>query len=117
MKTCIEVDIYAPDVSVLWNIVQSITKPTSLTCSTSHTLRQKMMVCRLDAAVIPYCVSALNETVEMEYERSIVNGYNPHIDAEIFADMKKKGFKLKPEPEGVGSEFIVVNESGETSAT
>lgn len=117
VKTCIEVDIYAPDVSVLWNIVQSITKPTSLTCSTSHTLRQKMMVCRLDAAVIPYCVSALNETVEMEYERSIVNGYNPHIDAEIFADMKKKGFKLKPEPEGVGSEFIVVNESGETSAT
>jgi hypothetical protein len=60
--------------------------------------RQKMMLCRIDAAIIPYCVDTLDLSMQHEYEAHIAGArYNPHIDLHIYEDMKRKDFKLKPE--------------------
>lgn len=73
--------------------------------STSDVMKQKIIFYRVDGAIIPYCIGAFDEfTVKTEYEDRIVAAmssgsttFNPHFDAEIFADMKKNDFKLKPE--------------------
>ena len=73
--------------------------------STSDVMKQKIIFYRVDGAIIPYCIGAFDEfTVKTEYEDRVVAAmasgsttFNPHFDAEIFADMKKNDFKLKPE--------------------
>jgi hypothetical protein len=64
----------------------------------SEHLKQKMIICRVDAAIIPYCVDCLDQACVREYEEFIAGArYNPHIDLQIYEDMKRKDFKLKPE--------------------
>ena len=63
-------------------------------------MRQRVAFFRADAAVRPYCVSALDEKVQFEYEHFIdpvSHQPNPHFDRHVFDDMKKSGFKLKPD--------------------
>ncbi|MBQ7342356.1 MAG: hypothetical protein IJW42_03765 [Alistipes sp.] len=68
-------------------------------------MKQKIIFYRSDIAIIPYCVDAFDDlTVEAEYGTQIreavqsgSTGFNPHFDKEIFEDMRKRDFKLKPE--------------------
>ena len=73
--------------------------------STSDVMKQKIIFYRVDGAILPYCIAAFDDfTVKTEYTDHVVAAmssgstqFNPHFDAEIFADMKKNDFKLKPE--------------------
>lgn len=71
--------------------------------SDTPTMRQRMIFYRSDAAIIPYCVQCLDESVRNEYEMTLasVNAgnamFHPHFDLQIFGEMKKSDFKLKPE--------------------
>ena len=66
--------------------------------STSQNLRQKMMVCRVDAAVIPYVINCLSESVALEYKTALsLKKENPHIDRQIYEDMMRRDFNLRPE--------------------
>ena len=65
-------------------------------------LKQRMIFFRSDFAVIPYCVDALDKSVQEEYEYCISSLkdmplQNPHFDRQIFEDIRKSGFALKPE--------------------
>ncbi len=68
-------------------------------------MKQKIIFYRADMAIIPYCIDAFDDlTVESEYGvflrdsmQSGSTGFNPHFDLQIFEDMRKKDFKLKPE--------------------
>jgi hypothetical protein len=68
--------------------------------SCSQDMKQRVIFFRSDHAIIPYCVEALNEDVKYEYE-TLFNSpsakLNPHFDRQIFEDIRKTGFVLKPE--------------------
>ncbi len=73
--------------------------------SGSDSMKQKIIFYREDMSIIPYCIDAFDDvTVESEYGvflrdamQSGSMGFNPHFDRQIFEDMRKKDFKLKPE--------------------
>lgn len=79
-------------------------KPEYIT-SDFDSMKQKIIFYRSDMAIIPYCIDAFDDlTVESEYGvlvrdslQSGSTGFNPHFDMQIFEDMRKKDFKLKPE--------------------
>lgn len=68
-------------------------------------MKQKIIFYRADMAIIPYCIDAFDElTIDNEYgillrdaSQSGSTGFNPHFDKQIFDDMRKRDFKLKPE--------------------
>ena len=68
-------------------------------------MKQKIVFYRSDMAIIPYCIDSFDEmTIESEYGvlvrdslQSGSTGFNPHFDMQIFEDMVKRDFKLKPE--------------------
>lgn len=73
--------------------------------SESAVMNQKIILYRVDGGILPYCVAAFDEfTVDSEYTQHILQAkapntivFNPHFDANIFEDMVKTDFKLKPE--------------------
>lgn len=73
--------------------------------STADVMKQKIIFYRVDGAILPYCIEAFDPyTVSSEYEGQIKSAmasgsitFNPHFDAEIYEDMLKNDFKLKPE--------------------
>lgn len=71
--------------------------------SDTPNMKQRVIFYRSDSAVIPYCVDALDESVQYEYETilsqvSAGNAmFHPHFDLQIFQEMRKRDFKLKPE--------------------
>lgn len=73
--------------------------------SVANVMRQKIIFYRVDGAILPYCIGAFDDfTVNTEYDSFIQTAmasgstsFNPHFDAEVFTDMKKNDFKLKPE--------------------
>lgn len=73
--------------------------------SSAEVMKQKIIFYRVDGAILPYCIEAFDPyTVSSEYEAQIKAAmssgaitFNPHFDAEIYEDMLKNDFKLKPE--------------------
>lgn len=65
--------------------------------------KQRMLFCRIDGSMIPYCIDVLSEQATDRYERAVrssMNGdmvFNPHFDKLLFEKMKSEDFKLKPE--------------------
>ena len=62
--------------------------------------KQRMIFCRIDGSVIPYCILD-SDTID-RYNSHINRvckgeGFNPHFDRHIFEKMKEEDFKLKPE--------------------
>ena len=62
--------------------------------------KQRMIFCRIDGSVIPYCILD-SDTID-RYNSHISRvcrggGFNPHFDRHIFEKMKEEDFKLKPE--------------------
>ena len=67
--------------------------------SDASEMKQKVVFSCYDSAVIPYCVDAFDESVESEYQSLLSKEdrlFNPHIDLQIYEDMKRREFKLKP---------------------
>ena len=68
-------------------------------------MKQKVIFYRADMAIIPYCIDAFDDlTIENEYNillrdsmQSGSTGFNPHFDSNLFEEMRKQDFKLKPE--------------------
>lgn len=71
--------------------------------SDTPNMKQRVIFYRSDSAVIPYCVDALDESVNYEYETILAQVsagnamFHPHYDLQNFHEMKKRDFKLKPE--------------------
>lgn len=64
-------------------------------------MRQKVVFFRIDSAVIPYCLEAFDASIEQEYYTCLRTTpentrFNPHFDLQIYEDMKRKDFKLRP---------------------
>lgn len=65
--------------------------------------KQRMIFCRIDGSLIPYCIDVFSDMATDRYEkavRSSLNGeavFNPHFDRLLFEKMKSEDFKLKPE--------------------
>lgn len=65
--------------------------------------KQRMMFCRCDGSIIPYCIDAFNDMLVNKYNITInkvksgENMFNPHFDRHIFEKMREEDFKLKPE--------------------
>ena len=65
--------------------------------------KQRMLFCRIDGSMIPYCIDVLSEMATDRYERAVrssLNGdmvFNPHFDKLLFEKMRSEDFKLKPE--------------------
>lgn len=65
--------------------------------------KQRMIFCRIDGSIIPYCINAFNDNVIERYNKHInrnLSGdmvFNPHFDRHIFEKMRQEDFKLKPE--------------------
>ena len=65
--------------------------------------KQRMLFCRIDGSIIPYCIDVLSEMATDRYERTVrssLNGdmvFNPHFDKLLFEKMRSEDFKLKPE--------------------
>jgi hypothetical protein len=76
--------------------------------SDTKNMKQRVIFYRADSAIIPYCVEALDESVEYEYQTilsQVTAGnamFHPHVDLQIYEEMKKKDFKFKPEMEDEG---------------
>ena len=65
---------------------------------------QKMIFCRTEGAIIPYCLDAFpSHRVETKYQDLIkmcaagAETFMPHYDKKLFDEMREKDFKLKPE--------------------
>lgn len=70
--------------------------------SSAPEMRQKVVFFRIDSAVIPYCLEAFDASIEQEYYTCLSatqenTRFNPHFDLQIFQEMRKRDFKLKPE--------------------
>ena len=65
--------------------------------------KQRMIFCRIDGSVIPYCIESFNDMVIDRYNEQINKArsgdlvFNPHFDKHIFEKMREEDFKLKPE--------------------
>lgn len=92
-----------------------------------ESLRQRIIFCRVDGCIIPYCVECLGDTMK-DYEKAINQaksgqGYNPHFDKILFNQMEELDFKLKPELKNeallywvCGQLFGALDKNGEISA-
>lgn len=65
--------------------------------------KQRMIFCRLEGSIIPYCIGFLDELAMGRYQKCI-NGassgdmvFVPHFDKTLFEKMRSEDFKLKPE--------------------
>lgn len=73
--------------------------------SESAIMNQKIILYRVDGGILPYCIAAFDDfTVDSAYTQHILQAraprsivFNPHFDANIFEDMVRTDFKLKPE--------------------
>ena len=71
---------------------------TEFVLTNAESSRQQITVLRVDGAIIPYCIEALDEAVVAEYEKAVQEGaWNPHFDKGIYEQMKAQSFSLKPE--------------------
>ena len=65
--------------------------------------KQRMIFCRIDGSLIPYCIEAFDDMVIDRYNEQINKAkggemvFNPHFDKHIFEKMREEDFKLKPE--------------------
>lgn len=65
--------------------------------------KQRMIFCRIDGSLIPYCIEAFDDMVIDRYNEQINKSrsgemvFNPHFDRHIFEKMREEDFKLKPE--------------------
>ena len=65
--------------------------------------KQKMIFCRIDGSIIPYCIGVLDDMAMRRYQTSINQAkggglvFNPHFDRHLFERMRAEDFKLKPE--------------------
>lgn len=65
--------------------------------------KQKMIFCRIDGSIIPYCIGVLDDMAMRRYQTSINQAkggglvFNPHFDRHLFERMRSEDFKLKPE--------------------
>ena len=63
-------------------------------------MRQKLVFLRCDSAVIPYCVEAFDESIKAEYMVFAIDPetarFNPHMDLQIYENMKRADFSLMP---------------------
>ena len=65
--------------------------------------KQRMIFCRIDGSIIPYCIGIIDEMSMRRYEDQLklTNGgnkvFNPHFDKHLFERMRQEDFKLKPE--------------------
>lgn len=65
--------------------------------------KQRMIFCRIDGSLIPYCIGAFNDMVIDRYNEQVNKTrsgemvFNPHFDRHIFEKMRMEDFKLKPE--------------------
>lgn len=65
--------------------------------------RQKMIICRIDGSIIPYCIGVFDDMAMNRYDTCIKQAqggnlvYNPHFDRHIFESIQMEDFKLKPE--------------------
>ena len=73
--------------------------------SDSQYMRQRIVFHRIDAAFIPYRIKTLNDHAILSAYFQLIGGvssvnarYNPHIDREIYEDMRQSRFTLKPCP-------------------
>ena len=65
--------------------------------------KQRIIFCRLEGSIIPYCIGFLDDMTMNRYQR-VVNQVNsgdlmfmPHFDKTLFEKMRDEDFKLKPE--------------------
>lgn len=72
--------------------------------SDSQYMRQRIVFHRIDAAFIPYRIKTLNDHAILSAYFQLIGGvssvnarYNPHIDREIYEDMRQSRFTLKPQ--------------------
>ena len=71
---------------------------TEFVLTNAESSRQQITVLRVDGAIIPYCIEALDKAVVAEYEKAVQEGaWNPHFDKGIYEQMKAQSFSLKPE--------------------
>ena len=94
----------------------------------NEALRQRMIFCRIDGCIIPYCIESISEIAMKEYETNIIQaksgqGYNPHFDKILFNQMDELDFKLKPELKNeallywvCGQLFGTLDKNGEISS-
>ena len=65
--------------------------------------KQRMLFCRIDGSLIPYCIETFDDMVIDRYNEQINKArggemvFNPHFDRHIFEKMREEDFKLKPE--------------------
>ena len=98
----IVVSVYEPNKeyrSRLFNFLQNVDSKDFLYVN-KEIAKQRMIFCRIDGSVIPYCILDSNT---IDRYNSHINrvckgeGFNPHFDRHIFEKMKEEDFKLKPE--------------------
>ena len=65
--------------------------------------KQKMIFCRIDGSIIPYCIGVFDKMAMDRYNTCINQAkggglvFNPHFDRHLFERMRSEDFKLKPE--------------------
>ena len=65
--------------------------------------KQRMIFCRIDGSLIPYCIDVVNEMAMDRYDTAVRASqggdavFNPHFDRILFEKMREEDFKLKPE--------------------
>ena len=65
--------------------------------------KQKIIICRIDASIIPYCIGVFDKMAMDRYNTCINQAkggdsvFNPHFDRHLFERMRSEDFKLKPE--------------------
>jgi len=68
-----------------------------------ESIKQRMILCRVDGSVIPYCIASIDEaamrryTLMLNQSRTGSATFNPHIDKIWLDTMMEDDFKLKPE--------------------
>ena len=70
---------------------------------TKEAAKQRMIFCRIDGSIIPYCIGVIDDMSMRTYEDQLKMAnsgekvFNPHFDKHLFERMRQEDFKLKPE--------------------
>lgn len=70
---------------------------------TKEAAKQRMIFCRIDGSIIPYCIGVIDDSAMTRYEKQLKKAnsgekvFNPHFDKHLFERMRQEDFKLKPE--------------------
>ena len=70
---------------------------------TKEAAKQRMIFCRIDGSIIPYCIGVIDDSAMARYEKQLKKAnsgekvFNPHFDKHLFERMRQEDFKLKPE--------------------